>query len=106
MKIYVLSYNGCDGFMKRTEGVIGVFDSLERAQREIDKYLDLYDEKLIDYDCDIIVRHYFTFKGTYTIEYFVLNDSCIEDENEEDYDVPDDVDETFYDPYAGCNMYE
>ena len=29
----------------------------------------------------------------------------IEDDDEE-FDIPDDVDETNYDPYAGCDIYE
>ena len=30
----------------------------------------------------------------------------IDDIEEEDYDFPDDVDETNYDPYMGCDFYE
>lgn len=29
-----------------------------------------------------------------------------DDEDEENYDIPDDVDETNYDPYCGCDMFE
>lgn len=105
MRIYVLSYNGCDGFMQRAEGALGVFDSLERAQHAIDKNCDFYKETQIDYDTDMTTWHYFTNKGTYTIERFELNEDGFEDEDEDDY-IPDDVDETFYDPYAGCDMYE
>ena len=28
------------------------------------------------------------------------------DDNGENYDIPDDVDETNYDPYCGCDMFE
>ena len=28
------------------------------------------------------------------------------DYGDEDFDIPDDVDETNYDPYCGCDMYE
>ena len=106
MKIYVLSYNSSDGFMKRTQGVLGVFDSFERVQHAVDQDCVYYYETQIDHDTDGAVWHHFTNKGTYTIECFILNDYGIEDEDEKDYDIPDDVDETFYDPFAGCNMYE
>lgn len=28
------------------------------------------------------------------------------DDGDDDYDIPDNVDETNYDPYSGCDMYE
>ena len=34
------------------------------------------------------------------------NDMMHFDDGEENYDVPDDVDESNYDPYAGCEIYE
>lgn len=34
------------------------------------------------------------------------NDMMHFDENEEDYNIPDDVDETNYDPYMGCDYFE
>jgi len=107
MKIYILSYNGCNGNIQPADGVLGTFDSLARAESEMDKYCTYYQETQIDYDSDMIVWHFFTNKGTYTIERFELNESCFEDEDEDNADyIPDDVDETFYDPYAGCDIYE
>ena len=34
------------------------------------------------------------------------NDMMHFDEGDEDYYIPDDIDETNYDPYCGCDMYE
>lgn len=34
------------------------------------------------------------------------NDMMHFDDGDENYDIPDDVDETNYDPYAGCEVYE
>lgn len=34
------------------------------------------------------------------------NDMMHFDNGDEDYYIPDDVDETNYDPYCGCDMYE
>ena len=34
------------------------------------------------------------------------NDMMHFDDGEENYDIPDDVDESNYDPYAGCEVYE
>lgn len=51
-----------------------------------------YDRFIVDevlYDPD---EHYVTFAGT--------------NEFDEPDDIPDDVDETNYDPYCGCDMYE
>lgn len=48
-----------------------------------------YDRLIVDevlYEPD---EHFVTFAGT-----------------DESDDIPDDVDETFYDPYCGCDMYE
>ena len=34
------------------------------------------------------------------------NDMMHFDDSEENYEIPDDVDESNYDPYCGCDMYE
>ena len=34
------------------------------------------------------------------------NDMMHFDDNEDEPDIPDDIDETNYDPYCGCDMYE
>lgn len=33
-------------------------------------------------------------------------DDVADEEESEEFDLPDDVDETNYDPYCGCDMYE
>lgn len=33
-------------------------------------------------------------------------DEVADEEESEEFDIPDDVDETNYDPYAGCDIYE
>lgn len=34
------------------------------------------------------------------------NDMMYFDDGDENYEIPDDVDETNYDPYCGCDMFE
>lgn len=79
MKIYVVS--ACDWYIS-SEPIIGFFDSE-----------DLAEECIANMD----------YPDGYGWTSYELNTIIPQDEPD---DIPDDVDETNYDPYCGCDMYE
>lgn len=55
-------------------------------------------------DMDELCEQVETLTRAYFIEF--CDAQGIDDIEEEDYDFPDDVDETNYDPYMGCDCFE
>ena len=55
-------------------------------------------------DKDALCEQVETLTRAYFIEF--CDAQGIDDIEEEDYDFPDDVDETNYDPYMGCDFFE
>ena len=55
-------------------------------------------------DMDALCEQVEALTRAYFIEF--CDAQGIDDIEEEDYDFPDDVDETNYDPYMGCDFFE
>ena len=74
MKIYMLSW-----FSDRKEiedGIYGAYSSLDRAEKAMHKYADMFHETILDTAYDTDEWLFFTNKGTYKIEAMFLDDNA------------------------------
>lgn len=80
MKLYILSRYDGTGLGNVVDGVYGVFDTLEKAQKEACQHMEALNETLLDWDANEFsgLWNYFADKATYHIESMGLNDSCFE----------------------------
>lgn len=75
MKVYVLSYYS-NGEHEATDGVYGVFSSVIKAWKQIDKFVSDFNETIYDFDLNMETQTIYTDKGTYLIEIMTLDEEC------------------------------
>ena len=73
MKVYVLSYYN-NGEREATDGVYGVYSSIIKAWKQIDKFCSDFHETIYDFDINIETQAIYTDKGTYLIEIMTLDE--------------------------------
>lgn len=76
MKLYVVSYLDATGESLRElyNGVYGVFDTLPRAIKAVQNYMQDWEETLSDMLYDVNMCRMYTDKGNWIIEGMELND--------------------------------
>ena len=103
MYIFVVSFDSTIAAYQGDTGAQGAFSTEANAKKFMEDLAAMYNDTIEDEDCDIWRSIYYSRKGVYTIDRMTLDymlDEYVPD------NMPDDVDESNYDPYAGQDIYD